>query len=280
MEKSYYLSRTFNKVVFEGRNQAYGAYVLRRTYGKHMALAAIIATAIFSGALVGPLVESIFFEEPVRYVKPDVVISGPLIIMPPPPKMKEQPKKEVTPVAEQLEKKVETVKHVTARVVEDNSQEETSTMADVDLLSKLNIGKNDVKGEIPGIPGVTVEDTPPTDMGMGGTGEAVEPPAEFIHVEEMPEFVGGDKALFAYLSKKMRYPSEAQRAGVEGIVVVTFVVAPNGAITKAEVVKGLGFGTEEEALRVISSMPYWKPGKQNGRTVPVRYTLPIRFNIQ
>lgn len=93
MEKSYYLSRTFNNVVFKGRNQAYGAYVLRRIYSKHMSLAAIIATAIFSGALVGPLVETIFFEDPVKIVKRDVVILGPIDIMQPPPKIKEQQKK-------------------------------------------------------------------------------------------------------------------------------------------------------------------------------------------
>lgn len=281
MEKSYFLSKTFNNVVFKGRNQAYGAYVLRRVYSKHMTLAAIIATAIFSGALVGPLVESIFFDDPVKYVKPVIDINEPIVIvMPPPPKLPDQPKKEVIPVAVQPEKQqIETIKHVTAKVVEDNANVETTTMPDADLLSKVNIGTNDIKGDIPEVPGVTVEDTPPAEMGSG-TGEIVEPPKEFIHVEEMPEFVGGDKALFAYLSKKIRYPLEAQRVGVEGIVVVTFVVAQNGAITKAEIVKGLGHGTDEEALRVINSMPHWKPGKQNGRTVPVRYTLPIRFNIQ
>ncbi|WP_161890114.1 hypothetical protein [Pontibacter russatus] len=68
MEKSYYLSNTFNNIVFKGRNQAYGAYALRRNYSRHMTLAAILATALFSGALVGPLVKSVFFAEQKKYV--------------------------------------------------------------------------------------------------------------------------------------------------------------------------------------------------------------------
>lgn len=280
MKKSYFLSMTFNNVIFKGRNQAYGAYVLRRVYSRHMTLAAIIATAIFSGALVGPLVESIFFADQVKYVKPEYEINKPFVlVMPDLPKPPEPPKKEVIPVAPQQEKQVKTEKFVTAKVVADNANVETETMSDQDLLNEVNIGKNTIDGDIPEVPGITLEETSAAGMG-NGSDEAVEPPAEFIHVEEMPSFVGGDKALFAYLSKKMRYPGEAQRAGVEGIVVVTFVVAPDGTITNAKIVKGMGYGTDEEALRVINGMPHWKPGKQNGRTVPVRYTLPIRFNIQ
>ncbi|RDV14115.1 energy transducer TonB [Pontibacter diazotrophicus] len=280
MKKSYFLSMTFNNVVFKGRNQAYGAYVLRRVYNKHLTLAAIIATAIFSGALVGPLVENIFFADQVKYVKPVYKINEPFILEQPNlPKLPEPPKKEVIPVAPKQEKKVKTEKFVTAKVVADNEKVETATLPDQDLLSKVSIGKNTIEGDIPEVPGVTLDEAPVAGIGTA-TGEAEEAPAEFIHVQEMPEFVGGDKALFAYLSKQMRYPAEAQRAGVEGIVVVTFVVAMDGAITKAEIVKGLGSGTDEEALRVINKMPRWKPGKQNGRNVPVRYTLPIKFNIQ
>ncbi|GAB3534439.1 hypothetical protein GCM10027443_21560 [Pontibacter brevis] len=243
-----------------------------------MTLAAIIATAIFLGALVGPLVESIFFSEQVTYVKPTYDINEPFVIeIPNLPKPPELPKEEVAPVAAEQEKQVKTERFVTPKVVEDNEEVKTSPMPDQDILSKVNIGKNTIEGDIPETPSTTIDEMPTAGT---GTGETIEEPAEFIHVEDMPEFIGGDKALFAYLSKKMRYPGEAQRAGIEGIVVVTFVVAQDGAITKAEIVKGLGYGTEEEALRVINSMPHWKPGKQNGRTVPVRYTLPIRFSIQ
>lgn len=280
MEKSYFLSMTFNNIVFKGRNQAYGAYALRRTYSRHMTLAAVLATALFSGALVGPLVETIIFDDQVKYVKPEYKVNEPFIIeLPNLPKPPEPPKEAAAPVAAPTEKQVKTEKFVTPNVVNEQAKVETSTVPDQDILSKVNIGKNTVEGDIPEMPGVTLDEAPAAGMGTEES-EAIEPASAFIYVEEMPTFLGGEEALFAYLSKKMRYPSEAERAEVEGIVVVTFVVAPDGAIMNAEIVKGLGFGTDEEALRVINSMPDWKPGKQNGRTVPVRYTLPIRFNLR
>lgn len=280
MEKSFYLSATFNNIVFAGRNKAYGAYALRRNYSKHMALAAILASAVFSGALVGPLVESIWFADQEKYIRPIYTISEPHIIeMPFLPKPPVQPEKKATPALPAPEEQVKTEKFVAPKVVEENTHLEASTIPDQNLLSKVHIGKNTLEGELPEFSSAMPEDVPPPGLGTG-TGEPVAPPTEFIHVEDMPEFVGGDEALFAYLGNKMRYPKEAQRAGVEGVVVVTFVVAPDGAITKAKIVKGLGYGTEEEALRVINSMPAWQPGKQNGRAVPVRYTLPIRFSLQ
>lgn len=280
MKKSYFLSMAFNNIVFKGRNQAYGAYALWKAYSKHMTLAAISATALFSGALVGPLVENIVFADKAKYEKPVYTINKPFVIeLPNLPKQPVQPKKEAVSVAAQPQKRVKTEKFSTPKVVEDNAEVETSAVPDQDVLSKASIGTNTIDGELPEVPSTALDAMPPSGEEKGGKG-AVEPPTEFIHVEEMPTFVGGDKALFGYLDKRMRYPSEAQRAGVEGTVVVTFVVAPDGAITKAQVVKGLGYGTEEEALRVINSMPYWKPGKQNGRPVPVRYTLPIRFSLR
>ncbi|GAA4426336.1 energy transducer TonB [Pontibacter saemangeumensis] len=279
MKKSYYLSMTFNNIIFKGRNQAYGAYALRRIYSKHMALAAILATAIFSGALVGPVVENMLFAKQEKYVKPVYEVYEPIVIeLPPLPETPVQPKKEAAPAMVPAEKQVKTEKFVKPNVVEENALVKTETVPDQKLLSKVNIGSNTMAGELPEFPAAG-----PVDMPAGrsnGTGDVATPPAEFIHAEEMPEFVGGEKALFEYLGKRMRYPKEAQRARVEGIVVVTFVVATDGAITKAEIVKGLGYGTDEEALRVINSMPHWQPGRQNGRAVPVRYTLPIRFNLQ
>ena len=279
MKKSYYLSMTFNNIVFKGRNQAYGAYMLRKNYSKHMSVAAIIATALFSGALVGPLVQNLFFAEKSTYVKPVYEIIEPITIelpvLPPPPVL---PKEEAAPPV--AEKQVATEQYTDMRVVADNTKIETSIPPDQDVLSKVNIGTNTLDGELPEVPGATLDETPPAGMGTGAGDAVTTAPAEFIYVEEMPAFEGGEKALFKYLSKKMRYPGAAQQAGVEGIVVVTFVVAPDGAITKAEVVKRLGYGTDEEALRVINGMPHWKPGKQNGKTVPVRFTLPIRFSIK
>jgi TonB family protein len=98
--------------------------------------------------------------------------------------------------------------------------------------------------------------------------------------EQMPEFPGGIPALMDYLSKTIRYPYEARRKGAQGKVFVSFVVAPDGSVTNVHVPQpAIGYGCEEEAVRVVQKMPLWKPGKQRGQPVPVRYALPINFKM-
>ena len=132
----------------------------------------------------------------------------------------------------------------------------------------------------------TGDDLPPIEIGDGtgeGTGtpvEAVAPPTEFLVVEEMPEFPGGQAAMLKYIGKHLRYPASARNQGVSGVVYVSFVISPEGQVTKVEVLKGIDAACDQEAARVISQMPAWKPGRQSGRNVPVRYSLPIRFAMQ
>ena len=99
-------------------------------------------------------------------------------------------------------------------------------------------------------------------------------------VEQQPEFSGGMAALGQYLSKNLRYPAAAQRANVAGKVFVSFVVNTDGSIQDVQILKGLGFGTDEEAQRVVKGMPKWRPGKQSGRPVRVKYNLPINFTLE
>lgn len=101
----------------------------------------------------------------------------------------------------------------------------------------------------------------------------------YVMVEEMPQFPGGNQALSRYLGAMVQYPAVAQRNGLEGVVVLSFVVDQQGFITDIKPVKSLGGGTDEEAIRVVKSMPRWKPGRQNGRNVKTRFTLPIRFAL-
>lgn len=97
--------------------------------------------------------------------------------------------------------------------------------------------------------------------------------------EEMPGFVGGDKALFGYLSKNTKYPKREKQIGVEGVVYVEFVVGKKGEITDVKIKSGVSEALDAEAIRVIKAMPNWLPGKQNGRVVKVRYVMPISFKI-
>lgn len=110
----------------------------------------------------------------------------------------------------------------------------------------------------------------------------VEPPAPTIFriVEDMPEFIGGKEAMFGWLSRNTRYPEIDVDAGNQGTVWVTFVVNEYGNVVESEVVKGVSKTCDREALRVIDSMPKWKPGSQRGKKVKVRFELPIRFTLQ
>ncbi len=114
----------------------------------------------------------------------------------------------------------------------------------------------------------------------------VEPPAEepatmdFIFVETQPSFEGGIEAFYRYVGKNMNYPGKAKRAGIEGKVFVSFVIDKDGSITDVKVLKGIGAGCDEEAIKVLQNAPKWNPGKQRGKAVKVRMQLPIIFALQ
>ena len=101
----------------------------------------------------------------------------------------------------------------------------------------------------------------------------------FDVVEEMPQFPGGPAALFEFLSKNIQYPKDAEKAKLQGRVIVTFVVKKDGSITDAKVVKSVAPSLDAEALRVINAMPNWTPGKQGGQPVNVKYTVPLTFRL-
>ncbi len=102
----------------------------------------------------------------------------------------------------------------------------------------------------------------------------------FIAVEEMPEFPGGEQALISYLASSTNYPHLARSMNIQGTVFVSFVVETDGSISNVELTRGIGGGCDEEALRVISGMPQWKPGKQSGRPVRVSFSSRIVFRLQ
>lgn len=102
----------------------------------------------------------------------------------------------------------------------------------------------------------------------------------FVVVEVQPEFPGGNTAMMKYLSDNIKYPVIAQENGIQGRVITNFVVERDGSITDVQVVRGVDPSLDKEAVRVIQSMPKWKPGKQRGSTVRVRFTLPVVFRLQ
>ncbi|MCK5857405.1 MAG: energy transducer TonB [Bacteroidales bacterium] len=99
----------------------------------------------------------------------------------------------------------------------------------------------------------------------------------FVFVEDQPGYPGGDKARIKYLQENIKFPVMAIESGIQGTVYVTFVVEKDGRITSVKVLRGIGGGCDEEAVRVIKRMPKWKPGKQRGRSVRVQFNMPVRF---
>lgn len=102
----------------------------------------------------------------------------------------------------------------------------------------------------------------------------------FQIVEENPEFPGGQTALHKFLFENIKYPVIANESGIQGMVYVTFVVEKDGSITDVRVLRGIGGGCDEEAVRVVKTMPKWKVGKQRGKPVRVQFNLPVRFVLQ
>lgn len=109
--------------------------------------------------------------------------------------------------------------------------------------------------------------------------EAVVEEEIFQIVEEMPAYPGGDEARMSYLSKNLKYPVLAMESGIQGTVYIGFVVEKDGSVTDVKVARGIGGGCDEEAVRVVKAMPKWTPGKQRGKSVRVRYSVPIRFSL-
>jgi protein TonB len=102
----------------------------------------------------------------------------------------------------------------------------------------------------------------------------------FTVVESMPEYPGGMGSLMKYLAENIKYPPLAKESGIQGRVFINFVVEPDGTISNVKVLRGIGGGCDEEAVRVVEKMPKWKPGKQRGKNVRVSYNLPVKFTLQ
>ena len=270
---------SLDTIVFEGRNQAYGAYQLRQSYSSHMRKA--LATVL--GLCLLLLLAGMTWQQLQPAAASEVNLkSTPLTPIEPPTYVTERPKPSVPPAAPSQPRMAAAVPHATAsfpaKVVKDElvppkpvetelAAVSDAVSAEASTLAATNVGE-------PG--GTSIVETNP------GTGSATAPAVAgpYLVVEKMPEFTGGAEALMRYLRNHLRYPSEALRAQAEGRVYVSFVVQADGTIADISVPKGLGYGLDEEAQRVVRQMPAWTPGQQSHHAVPVRFTLPITFRIQ
>lgn len=265
---------SLDDIVFANRNKSYGAYALRKEYKGVVTKATIIGASIFLLAMFAPkLLDKLGLQED----KEEVMVEVNLLDIPPPPIDENEPPPPPPPPVEQP--KVETVKFLPPEVKKDEEVPEESPPPTVEKLEVAIAASETQEGD----PNATELIIAPEAI-SAGKGEVIEAaPAEekiFTAVEQNPEFPGGPAEMYKYLAKNIRYPGAASRANIQGRVFLQFVVNTDGSITDVSVVKGVGFGCDEEAMRVVKGMPKWKPGRQSGRAVRVKYTLPVNFQLE
>jgi protein TonB len=265
MDVNHLKNASMDDMVFEYRNKTYGAYWLRRFYNKYVTISGTVALGLFLLFIATPAI--IKALSPVEVKKPKLDLSEVELAQPPPENKDEPPPPEVEPPPPLKS----TIQFTPPEPVEDETIKEQRVVT-TDDLKDVDVGLKDEKGDDKGVDRSLLDENV-------GKGVVKEDNTVYTYVEQMPAFPGGDDALNAYLSKNINYPQIAQDNDVQGRVIVEFIVGPDGKIRDAHVSKGIGFGCDEEALRVVKTMPAWTPGKQNGRPVNVNYRVPVKFTL-
>ena len=275
MSKIDLIDNKWSDLVFEGKNQAYGAYQLRRETGKRNVKALLVMFAI--GVAIAAFVAIKGVVE--NAMKNDVAIEADVELSKLAEKKeakverKEQPKLEKV----EVEKVKSSVKFTAPEIKKDDEVKPEDEIKSQDDLAKTNtaIGTFDVKGN----------DEAEGEVLKAKEVIADEKPKEeeskvFDVVEQMPEFPGGQAALLKWITEHIKYPAVAEENGIQGRVIATFVVERDGSVTDVQVARGVDPSLDKEAIRVLKQMPRWNPGKQNGAPVRVKYTVPVTFKLQ
>ncbi len=264
MELTKLMQADYLDIIYDNRNKAYGGYELRKNYNRRAGKAMLL---LLMG--VGTLCSfSLIHTKPVPEVQRSHKTIDPVLVdisqtIIPPVKQPVTP----PPAAAHIKTVTSTVpviiddhmvpdKPMTENKKMDDSQPATTTSDGTVVTTGSTSGNGAGKQKIVTDPVVAVT-TPPVRW-----------------VSQMPDFAGD---MGAYINKHLRYPDAARSAGIEGQVMIEFVVNEDGSVSNARVVRGIGGGCDEEALRMVNSMPKWKPGKQNGVAVKVIFALPIKF---
>ncbi len=270
------------EMVFAGKNKEYGAYQLRKgTSGRNIKslLILVIAAALVGGFLAWKVIEQKQAEEQQAYMEAMELAK----LQKQAEKEKKKPEK-VQPKVE-MKKEIpvarETQKFTAPVIKKDELVKEENQVKQMDKLDeKVAVGTENKEGTKSRLAeavrsDIAVAAPPPPPAPKPEVSNKV-----FDVVEEMPHFPGGPAALQAFLSSNTKYPVVAQENGVQGRVIVSFVVERDGSITDVRVVRSVDPSLDREASRVVRSMPRWSPGKQNGSTVRVKYTVPVVFRLQ
>lgn len=261
-------------IVFTGKNKSYGAYALRQSSSKRHILAFLVVL-IFVGVVAGLPSFLNAVNPPKEYVQnvtdiytigklDDPVQEEPIVepsTTPPPP-----------PV-------IDSQKFTPPAITSDDMVEESR-----ELLSQEELNSNRVQISIETVNNGNTEGVDIAEIRREQRQIINQPPQEpnkvHEHVEVMPQFPGGNVELMRYLSANIKYPTIAAENGIQGRVVLKFVVSKDGSISNIQIVRSLDPSCDKEAIRVVKGMPKWIPGMQNGHPVAVYFTLPVLFKLQ
>jgi periplasmic protein TonB len=254
-------------IVFEDRNKEYGAYELRKGYSRNALLGIVFAIVIFSLGVSAPLVVKLL--EGIETVENDFKVTEVTTLEEPPPIDEKQPP---PPPVEPPPPLKSTIKFTPPKILPDEEVPDEEPPPTVEEMKEVDAGAKTLEGSADGVDLSLLE---------GNGNEIIDDAPEqiFLSVEEMPEFPGGEAGLFKYIQENVKYPAIARENQVTGTVYVDFVVDKEGKVTNVKLRRGIGAGCDEEAIRVIKSLPKYKPGRQNGRPQQVQFTVPIRFNL-
>jgi periplasmic protein TonB len=259
MAKQNINAPAFDDIVFEERNKEYGAYKLRKKYNKTVIVALLIGIIILATAIITPYLNAKAADLSKRRAERQVEIKlenldqpaeqvAPPPPPPPPPTDVVQQQKYVPPVVVDSIKPEDVKQLMTA----DQAQTEVVNKEVVEVVEQV---KEEVQEADP-------EATP------------------FVVVEEMPMFPGGDVELLKYIAEHTQYPEVAKENNIQGRVIIRFCVTSKGGVSQVSVLKGVDPELDKEAIRVVNTLPTFKPGKQGGKPVPVWYMVPITFTLK
>ena len=279
MAKIDLISKQWCELVFEGRNKSYGAYKLRSEAGlrqRNALIAVCIGIAVLASI---PFIVRMAEREDANDESYTEVMQMAELKK----EKKEEKKEEKIEVKYQkpLEKvAVKASIQLAAPVIKDDSQvDKDAELKNMEELmnAKADIAATTYKGDEGGT--VNIDDLKENQTVGGTAGQEMEEEV-FTVVEQPPAFPGGENALLKYISDHLKYPQIALEQEIQGVVLLRFVVLPNGAVGDVFVVQGLDSNCDREAVRVVKSLPRFNPGRQQGKPVSVWFTLPIRFQIQ
>ncbi|WP_256010712.1 energy transducer TonB [Desertivirga xinjiangensis] len=265
------------EVVFTGRNQSYGAFVLRKDNNRTTTRALFIGAIVFALLVCSPLIVKYIqsLTGNVEMVEEDKVDVTEVVLTPPPPVDEQAPPP--PPAAEPPKPRVDQVRFPPPVVVPAEQVREEEPPSQEELAVK-DPGQKTIEGD----PNAQIRIDEPVGEAPPTQAAVVEDNSvhDFATIEVQPEFPGGIQKFYDYVGKTYNYPAAAKEQGVSGRVILSFVVEKDGSLTDIKVLRDLGMGTGEEAIRVLKKSKKWNPGIQNGRPVRVNYTIPILLNLE